>query len=168
MTETADLTSTDLGVQPMHDDGLDGDAAAGDLVFSYFLVTDGGTQPGIFTLPMTVCDDFGRCAVSSVELEVRDATAVAPIAAAFALESSAPNPAHGELALRFTLPDARPATLSLIDVAGRRVATREVGTLGSGHHVVRFADLARLAPGVYLARLEQAGRRASMRVVIAR
>ena len=46
----------------------------------------------------------------------------------------------------FTLPSAESARLELIDVAGRRVASRDVGALGAGQHAVN------LTPGRQLAR----------------
>ena len=51
---------------------------------------------------------------------------------------------------------------------GRRLASREVGGLGPGAHVVRFATPGRLAPGVYVARLTRAGRSLSARIAVIR
>jgi VCBS repeat-containing protein len=66
-----------------------------------------------------------------------------------------PNPARGPLRLEFALTGRGPATLELLDVAGRRVMTRQVGALGPGRHRV---DLSHPLPaGVYLARLVQGG-----------
>jgi hypothetical protein len=85
---------------------------------------------------------------------------------ALALNGAWPNPATGgELAIRFTLPGASHATLALFDVAGRRVVQREVGSLGAGSHVLDLRS-ARLAPGLYLARLAQGGQLRSARVVV--
>src|SRR5262249_31012686 len=49
-----------------------------------------------------------------------------------------PTPARGPLRVEFGLVDDTPAVLELIDVAGRRVAAREVGRLGAGRHQVRL------------------------------
>ncbi|MBI5170201.1 MAG: hypothetical protein HZA61_11975 [Candidatus Eisenbacteria bacterium] len=88
--------------------------------------------------------------------------------AAFALAGAAPNPARaGRVALAFTLPDGAPAMLELLDVGGRRVASREVGALGAGAHTVDCAPARRLAPGLYFARLTRAGESRSARVVVA-
>ena len=46
--------------------------------------------------------------------------------------------------------------LEVLDVAGRRVFSREVGGLGAGQHLVRV-DRA-TPPGVYVLRLTQSGR----------
>ncbi len=51
------------------------------------------------------------------------------------LEGARPNPAvAGQLTVAFTLPNAEPARLELIDVSGRRLAARDVGSLGPGRH----------------------------------
>ena len=110
--------------------------------------------------PRNTSSPFATCTQS---------TAVpAPPPVAFALRGATPNPAARELALGFSLANSAPARLTLLDVAGRIVATREVGAMGPGAHVVRFTDLARLAPGVYLARLSQRGASVTTRIVIAR
>lgn len=69
-----------------------------------------------------------------------------------------PNPARGELQIAFTLEDGRPARLELFDLRGRRVATQEVGGLGSGPHRVAIGGRGQLSAGVYLVRLTQGGR----------
>ena len=75
-----------------------------------------------------------------------------------ALEGLRPNPAVGELQVWFTLPDAKSATLELLDVSGRRVLAREVGALGAGRHTVRLDQGARVPPGLYWMRLRQGAR----------
>jgi hypothetical protein len=82
------------------------------------------------------------------------------------LRAPAPNPARDAITLRFTLPDARPATVTLFDVAGRAVRSTEAS--GAGEHVVRFDDAAALPPGLYLAQLRQGAERRTARVVVTR
>ncbi|MFN8587353.1 MAG: hypothetical protein U0704_06085 [Candidatus Eisenbacteria bacterium] len=98
-------------------------------------------------------------------------TDVAPAAtprAGFALSGAAPNPARaGRVSLAFTLPDGAPATLELLDAAGRRVASRHVGGLGAGAHTVECSPAGRVAPGLYFARLTRAGEARTARVVVA-
>jgi hypothetical protein len=89
-----------------------------------------------------------------------------PNPAAFALEGAIPNPARRGATVRFSLPDAQPAHLELIDIAGRRLMRREVGALGPGVHTVELRGDLDLAPSVYILRLESAGRTAVRRVVI--
>jgi len=80
--------------------------------------------------------------------------------------AAGPNPARGSITARFTLPDARPARLELLDLAGRRVRSLEAG--GAGAHAERFDDLGNLAPGVYLLRLSHAGAVRTARVAVIR
>ena len=68
----------------------------------------------------------------------------------------------------FSLRDGSPATLELLDVSGRRVASRRIETLGAGGHVVRFGEASRLAPGIYTARLTQGGRAVAAHVAVVR
>jgi hypothetical protein len=81
-----------------------------------------------------------------------------PAALAFALHGSQPNPNPGVLSVSFSLAAARPATLELLDVSGRRIISQEVGSLGTGTHVVKLAPELPLRSGVYLVRLTQDGR----------
>ena len=71
----------------------------------------------------------------------------------FALHRVGPNPAHGELWVEFSLADPGAATLELVDIAGRRVALREVGGFGPGRHRIELREP--LPTGVYLVRLTQ-------------
>ena len=91
-----------------------------------------------------------------------------PRAAEFALGGVSPNPAARDLAVAFSLPDAAPARLEAFDLAGRRVAAREVGPLGGGSHEVRLGEGRSLAPGVYLLRLTRGARTLTARAVIVR
>ena len=87
---------------------------------------------------------------------------------AFALRGMQPNPgSHGSL-VRFALPDDTPATLELFDTAGRRLWSRDVGSLGVGEHAVRLCDGAWLPPGIYLTRLVQGMRVATARIAVIR
>lgn len=86
-------------------------------------------------------------------------------ALAFALAPVAPNPSLGRsVVLRFSLPDAAPARLELVNAAGRRVWSREVS--GAGSHAVRVGQTNPLAPGIYLARLVRGDRALVRRVVV--
>ena len=81
---------------------------------------------------------------------------------AFALEPVRPNPSRGgTLMVRFTLASPTAASVELLDVAGRLVAAREVGSLGAGSHALDLGQGGHLAPGRYLVRLRQG---ASVRV----
>lgn len=71
----------------------------------------------------------------------------------FAIHGVRPTPSRGAIHVELSLADARPARLELIDVTGRRVATRELGGLGPGRHRVSLSG--DLKAGIYLVRLTQ-------------
>ena len=89
-----------------------------------------------------------------------------PRATGFALAGLRPNPAVQELTVAFTLPDESPARLELMDLAGRRLVAREVGTLGPGSHVVNLKEGRAFPPGVYLLRLTRGSRSLMARAII--
>jgi hypothetical protein len=84
------------------------------------------------------------------------------------LEAARPNPAVGTIHTWFSLPSRDPATLELIDVTGRRVAWREVGSLGPGRHTMALGSSTQLRPGLYFLRLTQNGRVMNARAALVR
>lgn len=106
---------------------------------------------------------FEGGAVYSAETEIR-----VPAGFALALGPPQPNPAVRDLWIGFTLPSAQTATLTLVDVAGRVVATRDVGSLGAGAHRVNLAEGRQLPIGVYLVRLQQGSRILTTRASVVR
>jgi hypothetical protein len=91
-----------------------------------------------------------------------------PAAFHLALNGFRPNPALRSPVVAFTLADGSPATIEVLDLAGRRVLRRDLGGLGAGRHVLALDGGARLAPGAYLMRLRQAGRVLTARGVVVR
>jgi len=91
------------------------------------------------------------------------------IAPALGIEPVSPNPVRVGSGVRaaFTLPAEGAALLEVIDVAGRRRFTREVGALGAGRHQVDLGGL-RLDPGLYWLRLSRAGASVATKVVLTR
>lgn len=86
-----------------------------------------------------------------------------------ALGRALPNPVTGgAFDVEFTLPSSAPAVLELVDVSGRAVLSRDVGTLGAGPQRVRLAREGSFAPGIYFLRLSQAGRTVRSRASIIR
>jgi hypothetical protein len=84
----------------------------------------------------------------------------------FALDAVRPNPSHGgALTVRFSLPTDAPARLELLDVAGRRVASSDVGM---GQHTLDLGTGQHLAPGLYLVRLTQGANTRTTRVAMLR
>jgi hypothetical protein len=85
----------------------------------------------------------------------------------FALQGALPNPTRGnQLNVQFVIPTLQDARLELFDMAGRRVVSRQVGSLGPGRHVVNLADGVRLHAGVYMIRYTQGRRSATARAVV--
>jgi hypothetical protein len=96
----------------------------------------------------------------------------APGARLLLLEPVRPNPlrAHGEIA--YTLRETGQMRLTVVDVAGRVRAVLAGGSQAPGRHTVRWdgrdVEGHALPAGVYLLRLETAGRETSQKLVIAR
>lgn len=88
--------------------------------------------------------------------------------AELALEGLRPNPAAFELNAAFSLPSSALATLDLLDVSGRRIASREVGSLGPGNHTVRLNEAGPVPAGIYWLRLTEGARSLVARGVVIR
>jgi hypothetical protein len=89
-----------------------------------------------------------------------------PTGYAFALGQARPNPCRSKARIAFALPRPCGATLELYDISGRKVRTLLAANLAAGEHDLA-ADLAGLAPGVYIYRLEAGVDAAAKRLVIA-
>jgi hypothetical protein len=91
------------------------------------------------------------------------------VPSAFKLALEAPNPIVGRaLSAWVTLPNDAPAMLELLDLAGRRLDSREVDSIGPGRVQVSFGPRRSLPPGVYMLRLRAAGRTVVARVALLR
>ena len=87
---------------------------------------------------------------------------------AFSLGRPWPDPARGAARVSFTLPDAAPARLEVVDIGGRRVFEREVGGSGAGEHVIDLDSAARWPPGIYLVRLIRGDRARTAKLALMR
>ena len=86
-----------------------------------------------------------------------------------ALVGLGPNPTRGDhVRVSFTLADARPARLEVVDVTGRVVRAQTVRASAGGAGSVDLAAGARFAPGVYWIRLSQGASRVARSVCIVR
>lgn len=79
-----------------------------------------------------------------------------------------PNPTSGGLVVSLTLPSSAPATVEVVDVAGRRIARQEVGTLGPGRHLIDLARGTAIPAGIYSIRLTQAGQSVFAKATVVR
>lgn len=73
--------------------------------------------------------------------------------------------ASGTLRFAINLPTSEQASLELVDVTGRRVAEQDLGSRPAGETEITLSR-GGLRPGVYWARLKQAGKIASVRVAL--
>jgi hypothetical protein len=90
-----------------------------------------------------------------------------PLRSGLSLQRMSPNPSGGDPLVSFALGSSQPAALELFDVLGRRVLTREVGSLGAGAHIVRLMGTGSILPaGRYVLRLSQSGAMRSVSVVL--
>jgi hypothetical protein len=91
----------------------------------------------------------------------------APAAPTFALHGARPNPASRRTGvfISLVLPDAMPATLELLDVAGRQLARLQLQGAGE-HQQVNISEGLALEPGIYLVRLTQGGKSLTHRVTV--
>jgi len=130
----------------------------------------GATNPGTIASDAIAQDGFGQSVAISLPrmalIVLRPSTGTvdvtpADIGGALALAPVVPTPARGPATLRFTMPAAGPAKLTVLDPRGRRIATLINGTLEAGTHVVRWSGTdvrgTPAPPGVYFVRLEAAG-----------
>lgn len=105
--------------------------------------------------------DLGEGPQARVEISV-------PSLPRFSFAGLSPSPASARSRLVFSLPVPGPVHVEVFDVAGRRVAREELGTLSSGSHRTPLATLARLGPGVYVMKLAAAGGALTAPAVIVR
>lgn len=87
-----------------------------------------------------------------------------PMSASFALRAASTQ-GRGPLRFTVTLAAAGDAHLELLDLAGRRVADVDLGSPGEGDHEVSL-NAGGAKPGVYWARLSQAGKMVTTRVAV--
>jgi len=88
-----------------------------------------------------------------------------PVSASFGIRRLADS-GRGPIQFSVTLSSPSPARLELVDVTGRRIASQDLAGLGTGDHVVSMSASAR--PGMYWARLSQAGKMVSTKVALVR
>jgi hypothetical protein len=126
----------------------------------YLRFDDADVVPGAtYGYRLSIPDALGARTVGETWITV-------PVSAPFALFGLQPNPAVREVRVAFSLPDDRPATLELLDLAGRRVRFQAVGSNGPGRHVISLGPTGSLPSGVYLVRLERDGRRFVSKCVV--
>jgi hypothetical protein len=137
--------------------------ASGVVTFEDDSVTPGGRYGYLLVVPSELGGQFG----GETWVDIPTIVDVVPAGGIeFALNRVGPNPVTDRFTVSFALPAAESARLDLFDIAGRRVLSREVGSLGVGTHVVEMGTAREFRPGIYLIRLTQSNRSLTERVVI--
>lgn len=84
-----------------------------------------------------------------------------------AVHPSRTNPSvDGAVHVEFVIPDGGPASLELVDIAGRRIDSRDFDSVGAGRHAATLGQ--RLSPGMYFVRVSHGSSIARSKVVITR
>lgn len=84
-----------------------------------------------------------------------------------AIQKVQPNPApQGHAWVSLSLATAEPASMEVLDLAGRRISRHHLAGLEGGYHVVPLELGARVAPGTYVVRLMQGGRFVTSKLTI--
>jgi hypothetical protein len=96
------------------------------------------------------------------------APSLAAASVAIGVRGTRPNPSRGDVTFDCVLAPREPARLTVLDLAGRELRRMEVVAGEDGRASVRVPWGPDLPPGVYLARVEQQGRRGSARFAIVR
>jgi trimeric autotransporter adhesin len=125
----------------------------------------GGHTYGFYSVARDMSGNIEPAPTTSDAQTISTTSVDAPRSSALALFGTQPNPARGVFRVGFALATRSPATLELIDVAGRRVFTREVGEMGPGRHEIQVSS-PRFQSGLYFLRLVQEGHAVETRVVL--
>jgi len=83
----------------------------------------------------------------------------------FSLHNARPNPFNQSTVLSFELLNACPVKLAVYDIAGRKVATIAEENMPAGKHS-RVFDGSDLASGIYFAKLETAGEKQALKMLL--
>ncbi len=88
--------------------------------------------------------------------------------ARLAIDEVRPNPSTSLPGIVYSLDGWTPARLELVDVAGRAILARDLGSPGPGRHELSLGSATPPPPGIYWARLSQSGRSVTTKVTIMR
>jgi hypothetical protein len=88
--------------------------------------------------------------------------------AQLAITRVGPNPTSSPIRVEFSLPTDSPATLEIVDVAGRRWLHDELGALSPGRHEATVSLAGLPGPGVFWLHLSQSGHGVVSKVIVVR
>ena len=124
-----------------------------------YAITDRDLTAGTYLYRLTAVDNDGsKAQLPAVEVVIGEQGSVA-------ITSVTPNPVVTEARVAISLNDATMATVTLVDMNGRTVATLHEGSLTAGTHELDL-DASALANGVYTVILTAAGQNAAMTVTV--
>lgn len=123
---------------------------------------DRALEPGEYDYRLTALEPDGR----SVELGTCAVSVTGQTPGGLSLDGIYPSPAAGRTTCLVEVPEAGTVTLTLYDLAGRRVLERSVEVTAGRREI--GLDVAGLETGVYTLRVDGCGERASGRLVISR
>lgn len=142
----------------------------------YTILGEDGTRFSFYVSPATADQThlpyMGEIHITDAELwrlsdaNPVDAEPTGASAEAFALEAAFPNPFAHEATIRYHMPAAGPARLTVYNVLGQEVAVLAEGVHAAGPHTATLSA-AGLPAGVYIYRLAAEGRQEAGRVVLA-
>ncbi len=87
------------------------------------------------------------------------------IPSSFLLHQNYPNPFNATTVIRYSLPEAGFATVSIYNLLGQRVAALYEGNQEAGEHTITW-DALDSPSGIYFARLEAAGQNKTIKIVL--
>ena len=105
---------------------------------------------------------------AGAEYLLNEVTVEIPRSRPLALGIVRPDPSGRSVIVSFSLPSAVPASIDVIDIAGRRVAHEAVGALGPGDHELRLNMAGGVPSGIYFVRLQQAREQRTKKVSVIR
>ena len=80
--------------------------------------------------------------------------------------ATCPNPGRGRLRLKLATRATGPARVDVVDIAGRTIYARDLGTLAAGEHDLDLGSGVTFSPGLYFVTYVGDGTRVSARTVV--
>jgi len=174
-----EVTITNAAVQPVDVLSVTTDSAAFSVEFDEAVTLDPGEEATV-SVVFTPTESRGYAGALTIHTERRDVIVELSGAGApqstpeeqnmphqFALHPTHPNPFNDQTQVIFSLDRPCRASVLLYDLAGREVIRLADGRFSAGAHQVALCGDG-LAAGIYLLRLESAGRTAARNVVLVR
>jgi hypothetical protein len=119
------------------------------------------------SVTLRAIDQLGNSSLQCISLAgVTGIPIAAPSAAILSLSNPRPNPASHGLVVSYSLPTSEPATIELVDIAGRILVSRRIAGAGPGDREIGLQVSPSTAPGICFIRLTQNRRSVTQKVVV--